>query len=214
MSDQSKSSASRSPRPRRRGDARAGAAPGAAATWSQVGLTELILSQWRAEKPQVDGRGFEIGTLLTRLTILLNQMGTPAARGRGLRSAEIRLLYALRRVGPPFAQRPTDLFRLLGVTSGAVTYTVGLLKAQGLVEGADDPRDGRSQMVRLTAAGLALIDAVVEETASLLDVALSPIPEGELALIQQGLYRLAACLEAFTDQQAKLQVSKVEDKPV
>lgn len=214
MSDRSKSSAPHSPRPRRRGGVRAAATPGGGAAWSQVGLTELILSQWRAEKPQVDGRGFEIGTLLTRLNILLNQLGAPAARGRGLRSAEIRLLYALRRVGPPFAQRPTDLFRLLGVTSGAVTYTVGLLKAQDLVEGADDPHDGRSQMVRLTSAGLALIDAVVEETAGLLDVALRPIPEGELVAIQQGLSRLAACLEAFTDHHAGPQVSKVEDEPV
>lgn len=214
MPDPSKSSAPSSARPRRRAGARVPAAPDVAATWSQVGLTELILSQWRAEKPQVGGRGFEIGTLLTRLNILLSPLAAPAARGLGLRSGEIRLLYALRRVGPPFAQRPTDLFRLLGVTSGAVTYTVNLLKAQQLVEGAADPRDGRSQMVRLTPAGLALIDAVVEQTAGLLDTALRPLPETELAAIQQGLSRLAACLEAFTDHRVGPSPAEVEDRPV
>ena len=201
MSDRSKSSSLPSTPAGRRGDASANgkAALDPAMTWSQVGMTELILSQWRAEKPEIEGLGFEIGTLLTRLGILLNQFEVQAARGLGLRSGEIRLLYALRRVGPPYAQRPTDLFRLLGVTSGAITYTVNLLKGQALVEGVSYPQDGRSQMVRLTPAGLALIDALVAETAGLLDTALRPLAATEQAAIQQGIALLAESLEAFTD---------------
>lgn len=199
--------------PRRsRSAARGKAAPGLAPAWSQVGVSDLILSQWRAEKPEIGGPGFEIGALLTRLNILLAQLEVSPARGLGLRPGEIRLLYALRRVGPPYAQRPTDLFRLLGVTSGAITYTVNLLKTQDLVEGVDDPDDGRSQMVRLTSKGLELIDAVVDETARLLDLAVGPLPPDELATIQHGLSRLAAALEAFTDHRGKPLASKVEDE--
>lgn len=192
--------------------ARGKAAPESAPAWSQSGVTELILSQWRTEKPEIGGRGFQIGALLTRLNILLAQLEVSPSRGLGLRPGEIRLLYALRRVGPPYTQRPTDLFRLLGVTSGAITYTVSLLKAQGLVEGINDTDDGRSQLVRLTNKGLGLIDAVVDETARLLDVAVGWLPPDELATIQHGLSRLAAALEAFTDHRGNPPASKIEDE--
>lgn len=215
MSDRSQTSRPTSkPIKRRSSRAEAGVAPVSAGTWTQAGLTELILSQWRAEKPEIEGRAFEIGTLLTRLNILLGQLEVRSARALGLRPGEIRLLYALRRIGPPFAQRPTDLFRLLGVTSGGVTYTVNRLKAHDLVEGVDDPRDGRSQMVRLTPSGLALIDALVQETAGLLDLALRPLPDDEQAAIQHGLSRLAACLETFTDHGVSPSPSEVEDRSV
>lgn len=214
MSNRSKSPSLPSTHAGRHGDASAdgNAALDPAVTWSQVGMTELILSQWRSEKPEIEGLGFEIGTLLTRLGILLNQFEVQTARGLGLRSGEIRLLYALRRVGPPYAQRPTDLFRLLGVTSGAITYTVNLLKGQALVEGVSDPQDGRSQMVRLTPAGLALIDAHVAETADLLNTALRPLAATEQTAIQQGLARLAECLEAFIDHRVDPLSSEIEDK--
>lgn len=216
MSDRSKSSSLPSTYAGRRGDASASghAALAPTVTRSQVGMTELILSQWRAEKPEIEGLGFEIGTLLTRLSILLNQFEVRTAQGLGLRSGEIRLLYALRRVGPPYAQRPTDLFRLLGVTSGAITYTVNLLKGRDLVEGFSDPQDGRSQMVRLTPAGLALIDALVAETAGLLNTALRPLAVREQTTIQQGLARLAECLEVFTDHRVDSLRSEIEDKAV
>lgn len=213
MPERSRSAGGRALRPGRGAGARGPATPDAAATWTQVGVTELILAQWRAEKPEIGGRGFEVGALLTRLNILLAQFEVGPARGLGLRPGEIRLLYALRRVGPPYAQRPTDLFRLLGVTSGAITYTVKRLKAQDLVESVEDSTDGRSQAVRLTTSGLALIDAVVDETARLLEVALAPVPEDELATIRQGLSRLAASLEAFTDHGAQALPSGDEDKP-
>jgi len=47
--------------------------------------------------------------------------------------------------------RPTDLARTLGITKAAVGQLLNMLEAQGLVERAPDPSDGRAQLVRATA---------------------------------------------------------------
>ena len=52
--------------------------------------------------------------------------------------ADMRVLFALRRAGKPYAWRPTDLFRAHLVTSGAITKQVGRLTSLGFVERTDE----------------------------------------------------------------------------
>ena len=51
----------------------------------------------------------------------------------GVRAQDMRLLFALRRGGAPFAKRPTDLFKATLVTSGAITKQVDRLAKKKLV---------------------------------------------------------------------------------
>src|SRR5258706_12624076 len=51
----------------------------------------------------------------------------------------MRVLFALRRGGPPYVKRPTDLFKALLVTSGAMTKKVDRLATLGMVERVQDP---------------------------------------------------------------------------
>lgn len=66
--------------------------------------------------------------------------------------------------------RPTELARTLGITKAAVGQLLDVLEAQGLVERAADPSDGRAQIVRPTAkaarlyrAGRAELDRIERE---------------------------------------------------
>jgi DNA-binding MarR family transcriptional regulator len=70
------------------------------------------------------------------------------------------VLASLRRGGAPFRLSPTSLYVALMRSSGAMTHRLASLEAAGLIERVPDPDDGRSVLVELTPAGLALVDDV------------------------------------------------------
>ncbi len=83
------------------------------------------------------------------------------------------VLFALRRGGPPFVSRPTDLFRVLLVTSGAITKKVDRLVEVGCVERLPDPGHKGGFLVRLTKKGLRMVDGAARYLA--LNSALGPV---------------------------------------
>jgi DNA-binding MarR family transcriptional regulator len=76
-------------------------------------------------------------------------------------ASDVRLLLALRRSGPPYSKRPTDLFRALLVTSGAVTKQVDRLEKRRLVKRLPDQSYGGGFQVQLTDAGRKFVDKVL-----------------------------------------------------
>lgn len=56
---------------------------------------------------------------------------------------------------------PTDLHEGLMLSSGAMTSRLDRLERKGLIEHVPSPNDRRSTLVRLTPAGLALIDKLL-----------------------------------------------------
>jgi DNA-binding MarR family transcriptional regulator len=74
---------------------------------------------------------------------------------------DMRVLLALRRSGPPYVKRPTDLFRNLLVTSGAITKKVDRLVAAGFVERLPDPGHNGGFLVHLTRKGLHAVEEAV-----------------------------------------------------
>lgn len=165
------------------------------------GLSEAIIRQWRDQRPDIARSSFMIGTMVTRLAILLQQLRISVRDDDDeLRSSAFNLLYALRRVGAPYAQRPTGLYRLLGITSGAVSYTIRILKKRGLIEVVPDPDDGRSHLIRLTAQGLALVDGDVGKTAQMMELACGSLTDDQREAIVDALITLARSWEDLTDR--------------
>src|SRR5258706_12780785 len=76
--------------------------------------------------------------------------------------SDMRVLFALRRGGPPYVKRPTDLFKALLVTSGAMTKKVDRLATLGMVERVQDPGHLGGVLVRFTKKGFRLADQNVE----------------------------------------------------
>ncbi|HVZ45753.1 MAG TPA: MarR family transcriptional regulator [Ramlibacter sp.] len=65
----------------------------------------------------------------------------------------------------PYVKRPTDLFRALLVTSGAMTKKIDRLAAAGYVERQPDPAHQGGFLIRLTKPGLRVVEDTVEELA-------------------------------------------------
>ncbi|MFY9719469.1 MAG: MarR family transcriptional regulator, partial [Candidatus Cybelea sp.] len=63
----------------------------------------------------------------------------------------------------PYQLSPTELYREMMLTSGAMTNRIDRLEAAGLVARRPDPDDRRGTLVRLTPKGKALIDAATSK---------------------------------------------------
>src|SRR5260221_12195173 len=74
----------------------------------------------------------------------------------------MRVLVAVRRGGPLYVKRPTDLFKALLVTSGAMTKKVDRLATLGMVERVQDPGHLGGVLIRLTKKGIRLAGEMVQ----------------------------------------------------
>ncbi|GGV38393.1 MarR family winged helix-turn-helix transcriptional regulator [Actinomadura sp. LOL_016] len=120
-----------------------------------------ILAQWRRERPDVDVAPMGVIGRISRLQLLLNRELKEFFAGHGLESWEFDVLATLRRSGAPHELTAGALLRTSMVTSGAITNRIDRLEGRGLVERVRDAGDRRSVRIRLTPAGLELIDEVV-----------------------------------------------------
>lgn len=119
-----------------------------------------IVQSWRRELPNRDLSNFLLAICVTRLGRIIDDLTDQVFRKRfGISGSDMRVLFALRRAGKPYLRRPTDLFRALLVTSGAITKQVDRLSKIGLVERVSgDLKSG----VQLTAKGLKVVNAATD----------------------------------------------------
>jgi DNA-binding MarR family transcriptional regulator len=132
---------------------------------SMATLYDNIEAAWLQQRPDLD---MAMACTLLRLERVnqLHEMRVQAiSKAVGLQTGELHVLLALRRSGKPYELRPTDLFRALLVTSGAMTKRVARLQEGGLILRVSANDDGRSELVRLTAKGLATADRGIAEIA-------------------------------------------------
>jgi len=96
--------------------------------------------------------------------------------------------------GKPYELRPTDLFRSLLVTSGAMTKRVARLQDGGFVFRVSANDDGRSELVRLTAKGLTTADRGIAEIAEVVESVreASGLTRAEIAALDRSLRKLLA----------------------
>jgi len=121
-----------------------------------------ILDQWRRERPELDHSPIGIVGRVSRLARELEDRLEPVYREHGLEQGWHDVLATLRRTGPPFKLRPTDLTNAMMLTSSGTTKRLDRLEAAGLIAREPDPADRRGTLISLTEAGRARIDAVTE----------------------------------------------------
>jgi DNA-binding MarR family transcriptional regulator len=123
---------------------------------------DLILEQWRRERPDLDPSPIGVVGRVSRLARELEQRLEPVYREHGLEPGWHDVLATLRRTGPPFQLRPSEFTGALMLTSSGTTKRLDRLEQAGLITRAPDPDDRRGTLITLTAAGIALIDSVTE----------------------------------------------------
>ncbi|MET9515777.1 MarR family transcriptional regulator [Streptomyces sp. NPDC002994] len=124
---------------------------------------DLIVGQWRRERPDLDPSPMHVVGRITRLHWALDERLCRVFERYDLGRGEFDMLATLRRSGPPFELTAGELRGSTMVTSGAVTKRVDRLERAGLVSRRAAEDDARGRLIRLTDRGRELIDEAVEQ---------------------------------------------------
>ncbi|MEU4801726.1 MarR family transcriptional regulator [Actinosynnema sp. NPDC023587] len=156
---------------------------------------DLVLDQWRVQRPDLDVSPMAVIGRLSRLNrVVEGELRATFAR-HGLDRPSFDVLATLRRSAPPHRLTPTELMRSSMITSGAVTQRLDRLEARGLVTREPSPVDGRGVVVALTDEGRALVDETLPDHLATEDRILAALDPAERE-------RLAATLKTVLESLA------------
>ena len=151
---------------------------------------DFVRAQWARERADLDTSTIAIIARLGRVREYIDDGLERTFAEHGLSRPAWDVLASLRRSGPPYRLSPTDLYRGLMRTSGAMTNRLQRLEQAGLIERIADPDDGRSLLVGLTPRGRELVDRVAPahlENERRLLAALDPAEQQRLAALLKKL---------------------------
>jgi DNA-binding MarR family transcriptional regulator len=156
---------------------------------------DLILDDWRRERPDLDVSPLAVMSRLSRLARKLDRERGAVFSAHGLEGWGFDVLAALRRSGPPYELPPRELLVQNLVSSGAMTNRIDRLEEAGLVSRRPDSADRRGVLVRLSAAGLRRVDACVSTLATREQELLRPLGESDCDMLANLLRRLLVSID-------------------
>lgn len=119
-----------------------------------------VLAQWAVARSDLDTAPAAVIARLGRASAYADAAVNARLAEFGLTRESFDVLSSLRRSGSPYRLSPTQLYRELMRSSGAMTHRLAGLEQAGLVRRVPDPGDGRGLLVQLTRKGRALVDRV------------------------------------------------------
>lgn len=114
----------------------------------------------------------------------------------GVSATTLDLLVALRRSGKPYVSTPSELARLLVLSSGGVSQRLERLEREGLVERRVSIADRRVVTVHLSDKGLTILDRLIDEYMAHEEQMLNGLSARQAAQLGQLLLRLDASIVA------------------
>ncbi len=122
---------------------------------------DTILNQWQQEAPGLNVSALAVTGRILRIARLLEKHRETVLAPYGLTVWSFDVVATLRRQGSPYQLKPTDLYDLLMLSSGAMTNRIDRLEQEGIVVRLRDGSDRRSISVQLTPKGIALTDTIM-----------------------------------------------------
>lgn len=119
-----------------------------------------IIDQWNRERPDVDASPLAVVGRISRLSRLVDRILAENFARYDIEAWMFDVMATLRRSGAPYELSAGDLVRQTMVTTGAMTNRIDRMEQRGLVARVR-AEDRRKVIVRLTEAGLRLVDEVV-----------------------------------------------------
>jgi DNA-binding MarR family transcriptional regulator len=156
---------------------------------------DRVIAEWTRERPTLDLSAVAVVARLGRATRYLDEALDRLFGEHGLNRGSFDVLASLRRAGPPYRRSPTELYRALMRTSGAMTHRLGKLEADGLIRRVPDAEDGRSVLVELTARGRRLVDAIAPAHLENERRLLEPLSQAERIALADLLRKLLLAFE-------------------
>lgn len=135
-----------------------------------------FLSQWQQSKPELDPMPLAVLGRIARLMAAFEQVRDAALAPHELKYGEFDVLATLRRQGEPYTLTPTELYRSLLLSSGAVSKRLDKLELAGLITRTPDPSDKRGWLVSLTAAGKEKLEAALQDHTAAQQTLLAKLP--------------------------------------
>jgi DNA-binding MarR family transcriptional regulator len=157
-------------------------------------LVDTLLDEWSDQRPEIDCSGLGVVVRVQLLSKLLSESAEEALSGLGVKLWEYDVLSALRRRGAPYEMPASELARDSMLTSGTITTRIDGLKERGLVARRRDPDDRRVVQIRLTNAGLDLIDRAIGTRTASADEQLDCLTPRERANVVAGLRKVLSRL--------------------
>ena len=158
---------------------------------------DRIAEAWEKAVPAYRTDATHVVTRIQHLARFFEDAFAQVGKRHRIGAGDIYVLLALRRADGRLT--PTELFRELSVTAGAISKRVDRLAALGLVSRHADDSDGRSIRVELTPAGRTLIDdEILFSDAFALHAAYELTPD-ERAELPHLLRRFLALMERRSD---------------
>jgi len=122
---------------------------------------DLILDQWRRERPDLDASPMGVFGRVARVFALTQRQLRQLLAEFDLTPATFDVLANLRRSGAPHRKTAGDIAASSLLSTGGTTFRLDRLERRGLVRRVPAEHDKRVIMVELTADGRALIDEVM-----------------------------------------------------
>jgi DNA-binding MarR family transcriptional regulator len=123
-------------------------------------IIDLLISQWKHVRPDLDPKPMRISGRLLRLAKTIERRTEAALRPFDLSMWQFDVLATLRRYDRDLS--PGELLTATMLTSGAMTHRLDRLESAGWIERRPDPEDRRGVKVHLTRSGRTLVDKAIE----------------------------------------------------
>jgi DNA-binding MarR family transcriptional regulator len=161
---------------------------------------DIIVAEWDKTNEGIDLDLLEIHSRVSRVSLFAERHIEAHCREHGFGWGECDLLMTLRRGGPPYTRRPTDLSQASLVTSGVTTGRIDRLVALGLIERVSSTTDRRAAHVHLTQRGWDVSGVMLGVMRDSLLKAGGPFTADELATTISVLRRIGHALGDVPDQ--------------
>lgn len=164
---------------------------------------DFAKSQWDREIPGLDLSAMVLlGRLGEAAQLIAKDHLEPVFAAHGLKAGEFDVLATLRRSGPPYRLKPTELYNSTMISSGGMTARLDRLQKAGLVTRTPDEQDRRALQVSLTDKGKALIETVLPQHIAAQKGVLAGLDAKDRATLSGLLERLVQSLTETADRQA------------
>ncbi|MGW6702022.1 MarR family winged helix-turn-helix transcriptional regulator [Nocardia sp. NPDC055049] len=164
---------------------------------AEKSLRERTSDLWRVRNPDLDTSAMVVVGQIKRISALLDRAVEDIYAQAHITPAEVGLLVPLRYADPPLTA--IRLAEHLGMSRAGVGKTLTKLERRGLITRTQNPTDRRSTLIRLTPAGVGLIDEVFPRELEAHAQLLTDLDRNRVAVLQS-LDRFARGLEARSNR--------------